>query len=77
MTDDLGRTWLVKSALVNSDEQRASVVLDRVPDEPCSCGDTGWTDDENWQVDLPGVPQERVHWNGLIPCGFCNPGGRS
>lgn len=29
MTDDHGRTWRVVSALVNSDEQRASVVLAR------------------------------------------------
>jgi hypothetical protein len=44
--------------------------------KPCSCGDTGWVDDENWS---PEYPREwdgrREPGDGRIPCGFCNHGG--
>lgn len=49
---------------------------DRGPEE-CSCGGKRWVEDENWSPDYlgPGVQPVRNFYNGLIPCGFCNPDG--
>lgn len=46
-----------------------------LPVRPCSCGDTGWVDDENWSPDFPG--DQRQAGLGRIPCGFCNEGNWS
>lgn len=40
----------------------------------CSCGGDGWVEDKNWDPD-PALRLDRVPWNGLIPCGFCNEAG--
>jgi len=40
----------------------------------CSCGDTGWSLDENWQGEYPEDTRTGPG-NGYIPCGFCNEGG--
>lgn len=44
---------------------------------PCSCGGKRWVEDENWQGEYlgPGAQPQRDFWDGLIPCGFCNPDG--
>ena len=41
----------------------------------CSCGDTGWIEDEGWSPYEYGPPaKERRPWDGLVPCGWCNHG---
>lgn len=44
------------------------------PVSGCSCGGTGWVDDEGWQPEFHNR-QRRTEGDGLIPCGFCNHGG--
>lgn len=48
---------------------------ERLPcDKPaCSCGERGWVDDEGWGSVARG--QRRRPYDGLLPCGFCNPDG--
>lgn len=43
--------------------------------EDCACEGKRWVDDENWQPDQYEMRWGREPHSGLIPCGFCNPGG--
>lgn len=73
-TGTIGRS-LAKDATTAARIDRLVDLRDRLTDtcrRRCSCGDTGWVEDEGWQPDDPRSWRgERSEGDGLVPCGFC------
>ncbi len=63
------------AALAAAADREARVRALHQPEGPCSCGGRRWVEDEGWSPEDYERNQPRSEGAGLVPCGFCNPGG--
>lgn len=68
-------TSILRDALAAAADREARVRALHQPEGPCSCGGRRWVEDEGWSPEDYERNQPRSEGAGLVPCGFCNPGG--